>query len=274
MELAFIRWIQSFSSPFLDVLFQIITVLGEELVLVPAAVAWFWLCDQDEGKNLGFTLLFSVGCNNILKGIFRFPRPIGQPGVRTLRPQTATGTSFPSGHSQSAATFGFFVARKRKGGWYLLATTLSLAVGLSRLYLGVHYPKDVVAGIAAGILCVYLTGFLLKRWNRNTVTAIISVIYLLAALILKQENLWRVVGLEVGFFAGNVFCEKFAKFTTPKTAVKGLVRLLAGIAALGVYWVLTDMLLPHQGVWQALQCGFLSFFAFGLYPYIFLKAGF
>ena len=104
MELALLKWIQSFSSPFLDGLFQLITMLGEQWAVVLALALSYWVIDKNMGEEFAFTLLISGLCNNILKGVFRFERPIGQEGIRTLRAHTATGYSFPSGHSQNAAT--------------------------------------------------------------------------------------------------------------------------------------------------------------------------
>ena len=140
MELALLKWIQSFSSPFGDGMFQLITMLGEQWAVILVLAISYWAFDKKTGEELAFTLLVSGLSNNILKGFFRFERPIGIDGIRTLRAHTATGYSFPSGHSQNAATLYFFPAR-RGGGWrWAAAAVVSLLVGLSRLYLGVHYP--------------------------------------------------------------------------------------------------------------------------------------
>ena len=76
MELAVLKWIQSFSSPFLDVFFQLITMLAEQWTVILVLAAAYWLYDKKAGEQLAFTLLISGLCNNILKGIFRFERPI------------------------------------------------------------------------------------------------------------------------------------------------------------------------------------------------------
>ena len=72
MELALLKWIQSFSTPFLDGLFQLITMLGEQWAVVLALALSYWVIDKNMGEEFAFTLLISGLCNNILKGVFRF----------------------------------------------------------------------------------------------------------------------------------------------------------------------------------------------------------
>ena len=68
--------------------------------------------------------------------------------------------SFPSGHSQMSAGLFFSAAFRLKKGWaWILAPVLTLLVMLSRLYLGVHYPTDVLAGAALGIFFFWRGGW-------------------------------------------------------------------------------------------------------------------
>lgn len=85
-----------------------VTMLGEQWAVILVLAVSYWAFDKKTGEELAFTLLVSGLSNNILKGFFRFERPIGIDGIRTLRAHTATGYSFPSGHSQNAATLYFF----------------------------------------------------------------------------------------------------------------------------------------------------------------------
>src|SRR5690554_2577843 len=109
MELDLLRALQSIHSPFLDRFFEVITMLGEEVFIVPLLAILFWTVNKKFGEVLAFTIFTSLLLNNSLKDLFSFDRPIGEEGIRTLRPETATGKSFPSGHSQNAgATAGAF----------------------------------------------------------------------------------------------------------------------------------------------------------------------
>ncbi|MCI9406232.1 MAG: phosphatase PAP2 family protein [Oscillospiraceae bacterium] len=274
MELSLLKWIQSFSSPFLDVLFQLITMLGEQWAVVLILGFTYWVYDKQVGKELAFTLLVNGLCNNILKGIFRLERPIGQEGIRTLRRHTATGYSFPSGHSQNAAALYLFPAR-RKGGWlYLAAAAVSLGVGLSRLYLGVHYPKDVAAGLALGAASVFICPILWRRFPCEKMLAVLAGACLIPALWLGQEDLYKAFGLLLGFWGGIAFERKFVGFTIPGSGAKKALRFLLGLALCGGLAFVLKQGLPAAYLWDAARYTVLAFFALGVYPLLFHRAGF
>lgn len=93
----------------------------------------------------------SAAINTVGKGAVRRERPVldAVPVIRRLTRQPFT-TSFPSGHAASAAAFATGVALESKG-WGAAVAPLALAVAASRVYTGVHYPSDVLAGAALGI---------------------------------------------------------------------------------------------------------------------------
>ena len=274
MELALLKWIQSFSSPFLDGLFQLITMLGEQWAVVLALALSYWVIDKNMGEEFAFTLLISGLCNNILKGVFRFERPIGQEGIRTLRAHTATGYSFPSGHSQNAATLYFFPAHRR-GGWrWAAAGAVSLLVGLSRLYLGVHYPKDVAVGLALGIAAVFVCPFLWNRFHHEKMLAIMTAACFLPTLLLGQRDLYKAFGLLAGFWAGMMFERRFVGFSNQVSKGKKGLRLLLGLPLLGGVQFLLKLLFPPLLWLDAARYALLVFVALGLYPMIFHWAGF
>ncbi|MFI7286246.1 bifunctional phosphatase PAP2/diacylglycerol kinase family protein [Streptomyces anulatus] len=93
----------------------------------------------------------SAAINTVGKGAVRRERPIADlvPVVRQLKRQPIT-TSFPSGHAASAAAFAAGVALESKG-WGAVVAPVAVAVAASRVYTGVHYPSDVLAGAALGV---------------------------------------------------------------------------------------------------------------------------
>lgn len=92
----------------------------------------------------------SAAINTVGKGAVHRERPLLDvvPVLRQLKRQPFT-TSFPSGHAASAAAFATGVALESKG-WGAAVAPLALAVAASRVYTGVHYPSDVVAGAVLG----------------------------------------------------------------------------------------------------------------------------
>jgi undecaprenyl-diphosphatase len=116
------------------------------------------------------SVLSGLIASTILKDLFVRPRPDLVP-----RAAYSSGASFPSGHSMmSAITYlvlGALLARSQerkrlKAYFFLLAALLTLMVGVSRVYLGVHWPTDVLAGWTAGAVWALLC-WLAARWLQS-----------------------------------------------------------------------------------------------------------
>lgn len=154
-----------------------ITALGGAAVLTlltVAAGAFLFLCGK---KHMGLFVYASVAggllASMILKDLFQRPRPDIVPHVAYV-----STTSFPSGHSMLSAvtylTLGALLARSQsrkrlKAFFLLLAGLLTFLVGLSRVYLGVHWPTDVLAGWIAGAswaICCWLIARRLQSGHR------------------------------------------------------------------------------------------------------------
>jgi undecaprenyl-diphosphatase len=143
------------------------------LLLVTAAVAGF-LCLDRKFAAMGF-LIAAVGgglvLSSLLKAAFDRPRPSVVPHLSMVYT-----TSFPSGHSMMSAvvylTLGAVLARmvvRRRLKLYCLAIALLLTglVGCSRVYMGVHYPTDVLAGWTAGLVWATLCWLLARALQRR-----------------------------------------------------------------------------------------------------------
>lgn len=272
METSIIQWIQSFSNPFLDGLFQLITMLGEELIIVAVVALLYWGVNKDLGKYLCYSLCVSLCVNDVIKSAVRSPRPIGEEGIRSLRTETAGGYSFPSGHTQSAATFWFSLASWCKKRWlFLSAVLVSLLVALSRLYLGVHWPRDVAAGLVLGILLPLLTLFFYRKIKNRLLLYGFTLLPLLAGLFFTSPSHYcKVLGLYLGFMLGVLFEERFVHFSVEGPLLRRAVRFLAGLALLGAI-KLTLGLLGDGAPAHLIEYGCVSFFALGLWPLIFTK---
>ncbi|MEI5519179.1 phosphatase PAP2 family protein [Streptomyces brasiliscabiei] len=106
-------------------------------------------------RGVASLALASATINTLGKRSIRRPRPIldNVPLTRQLKRQPIT-TSFPSGHSASAAAFAAGVALESRG-WGAAVAPLATAVALSRVYTGVHFPSDVLVGAALGVGAAY-----------------------------------------------------------------------------------------------------------------------
>jgi len=171
-----ISFVQGNISPFLTRVMEGFTFLGS-VKWVGAAVVLIALVLFAKRKwSLGLFILLSTGVgtlfNVILKNIFKRQRP------EIHRIISESGYSFPSGHSTGAFIFYGSIAYlilhyTNKRGWQLLGVIiialLILAIGLSRIYLGVHYPSDVIGGYSAGgvwlIICILVFRYYENRKN-------------------------------------------------------------------------------------------------------------
>ena len=110
----FLEWLSGLRTPLGDLLMGAVTRLGEEALFIVLALTVFWCVDKKRGYFLLFTGFVGMVCNQLLKMIFRIPRPwVRNPDfeiVESAREQ-ATGYSFPSGHTQIAATLYGGIAR-------------------------------------------------------------------------------------------------------------------------------------------------------------------
>ncbi|HEX7004538.1 MAG TPA: phosphatase PAP2 family protein [Trueperaceae bacterium] len=166
-----IRSLQSVASPALDALALAVTNLGHEFSYVALLVIAYLVLDPQRGRRLGIYVLIAFYLNGLLKGAFDTARPyLLDPSVLRSHAAelTGPGAGFPSGHAQGAATFWGIGALYVRRGWFtVLALLLIALISLSRLYLGVHLPVDVVAGLALGALLVALAP-LLDRLHLST----------------------------------------------------------------------------------------------------------
>lgn len=276
MELAVLQWIQSFSNGFLDILFQGITLFGEQMVIVALITAVYWLYDRDFGEYLIISLLASLLLNNGIKNIFKLERPIGQEGIRTLREHTATGYSFPSGHTQTVTTFLWSAAAWLRKRWvYIVAAILPIAVGLSRLYLGVHYPKDVLAGLALGAGMSYIMLWLFRR-VRNRALLMLVAAALSAAVFLPfgaSEDFLKVLGMSAGFSAATAFERKFVRWEQPYSFRIRLLRWILCLAVMGAAYYGLKLICPDTLVFDFLRYFVFVFVGLGLYPLTFRRVG-
>lgn len=142
----------------LELPMQFFTFLGSQEFFLLVLPALYWAVDTKLGIRVGVILLFTSGLNNVFKLALQGPRPYWySPDVKALASEPSFG--IPSNHAQTAVglwgTGAVYLARP----WArVLALILIAMIGLSRLYLGVHFPHDVLIGwlLGAAVLWVFL----------------------------------------------------------------------------------------------------------------------
>jgi membrane-associated phospholipid phosphatase len=160
--IAVIHAFQSFRSPALTLIARIFTTLGDGIPYAIIIAALFWCIDERRGFLVGMTTFLSNGLNAALKSTFSVPRPFTRDAAIQLV-DVPDPFSTPSGHAQNSAAFWptlFGTGGKRKVALRILAAVgLPLCIGASRVYLGVHYPTDVLLGWAIGSIFAVVAVF-------------------------------------------------------------------------------------------------------------------
>jgi undecaprenyl-diphosphatase len=156
---AILRWMGTHGAPWLDTAALEVTALGARVVVymvVLVASVFLWQSRHHYSAALLWVAVIGSGLvNTVLKLTFNRPRP----DVFPWRTQHVGLASFPSGHAMTSivvyGTLAFLIARLAPTRWlrrlvWIVAVLVIVLVGLSRLYLGVHYPSDVLAGFVIG----------------------------------------------------------------------------------------------------------------------------
>ena len=191
MQLDILLFFQSIANPFLDVLMNLVSMAGEIIIPLFIILLVYWCIDKKRGYAVTLSMLTALITTQIVKAIVRYPRPfmVYPELIGGGRLETATGYSFPSGHSTTGASFYSSLAYVFRKRWLTIAAAiLILAIPVSRMYLGVHWPIDVavgtIIGLASGLLLCPLFGriydndkaFRLFTAISGTATAIVSII--------------------------------------------------------------------------------------------------
>ena len=273
MELEILRSIQSIANPFLDILFQLITMCGEQIVLISIIAVIYWALDKKFGEYIAYSVLTSVLLNNTIKDIFKMKRPIGEKGIRTLREQTATGYSFPSGHTQNASSFyGAMAIYLKKRVMHIIATIMIILVGFSRLYLGVHYPKDVIVGGILGVLTSLICYKLYNKFENKMLLYVITfVIFIPALTFAHSADFIKGMGTYLGFIIGIYIEKKYVNFSVEGSTGNKIIRVLLGILILLALQVGLKVLLPSATIFSFIRYLLISLTGIGIYPMVFKK---
>lgn len=258
LQAEIIKFIQLFSNPFLDIFFIIITNFGGALFYFIIIPVFYWSIDKKIGITLIISLMFSMYLNATLKNITAIPRPIGCPGIRNLFVSSAGGFSFPSGHAQGTATFwGVVMYYYRSRQVYILGFIVVVLVSLSRIYLGLHWPCDVAAGIALGILISMLFTSLLKRLK--PLPMLYSIIFMIAipfglAFIFPYKDNFIYMGLMAGSSVGYKFEDYLIGFKPQsKNKLKTLEKYAIGLGGFLLIYTVLKLIMPQQDFFSLLK---------------------
>lgn len=288
----FLNFLSQYRMEGLNLFFQGVTYLAQE-VFVVAVICWlFWCSDKRLAYTLGFSYFTSGLLVQGLKITFRIPRPwVLDPNFQAVPSAIpgATGYSFPSGHTQSiTALFGTLGFHAQKRMHKYLSFFVIFLVMFSRMYLGCHTPKDVLVSFGVSITCVAVCYVLFQKKETaagheamiSVCMALICIGLIVYAVVLCDRQIIaldygrdcaKAAGAGMAFALGYYIEKKYLRFTPPQTAKGKILRLITGLLAAVV---LQEGLKPVLGI--SLPASFLRYFAVVcwiliIYPLIFLR---
>jgi len=254
-----VRQIQTISSPGLTVIMRAITSLGSAsayMVLIPFI---YWCIDEKKGLRLAVVLLISVWVNLALKYFFDQPRPFFEAYDPSVGMDSVTMGGLPSAHAQNSLVLWMIIASWKpfpglsRSVHFGIAAFLCLLIGFSRLYLGVHFPTDVLGGWLLGgkILAVYfIAGNRIEALleSHNPRAGLIAAAALAFAMNLYRPSEYMLIpgGVILGLGIGCFLCRRYITFTASlnnRTVMEKrltlLVRYALGITAMVLLYVAT-----------------------------------
>jgi membrane-associated phospholipid phosphatase len=283
-EIKIINAVRSVITPFVDKLLELVTVFGEQMILILILLIVYFIFSKKAAQKMAFAVFTSLLLNNAIKGVVQRVRPFNHPNhtFDASRMETATGYSFPSGHTQNAAvcytSLGIFL--KKRSLWIIISVLIFL-IALSRVGLGVHYPSDVIVGATLGVGCAFFGAWLFTKFENNFPKQML--VYLVVALVFLPfvfifwRSKWEDIVIYKDFYTaysfylgyvGAVYLEhKFVNFNCDNPLKTRIIRTaIALVIVLLIQFALKAILPKDNIIFDSLRYFLLSFVTLGVYP--------
>lgn len=278
MDLLLLKTVQGFNSPLLDQVFIFITRMGESWFYVPLLAIIYWCVHRQYAIRIGLAFLASSFINSGLKAIIGRQRPIGTEGIRSLYTHTAGGTSFPSGHTQNATVFWRTVACCfRYFPVRALGLIIVVSIGISRLYLGVHWPSDVLGGLTFGLLVAEGFAWAERRLTtkqKNILLTITGVVIHVACIQLPSYQRLTIAGLFMGAVLGTLWERRFVLFQSNTEVFLQAIKVILGMTGvLLLDYGTRNLFPPGAPFYEYLRNLLIGFWVMGGAPWVFVRFG-
>ena len=297
IEINILKTFRGLSNNFLDNLFRVVSFLGEQYFVIAVIFIIFFFFDKKIGYHVMYSVLLGLCLNNSIKGLIKRPRPWVVDSTyepASIAKPTATGYSFPSGHTQNITTLLTSVSLEFKKKIIIISSIIIIClVGFSRILLGVHYPTDVLVGLLTGLLTAF-SGYLITKFIKDEFRKMLLVI--IATLIvftpfvfvfftkdssqmIWQKDFYVAWFMLLGFLPGYIIESKVVQMEISKKFYINLLRfigclLMFGVTYLGLKFLFRQPLFPQDDnsfkfIFDGIRYFFVVFNCLGLYPLLF-----
>jgi membrane-associated phospholipid phosphatase len=259
--LDFIRLIQSQANPPLTILMKVFTNLGSSVAYIVILPLIYWCVDEKKGLRLGIVVLVSAWLNLSLKFLLDQPRPFFMNYDPSLGMISETMGGLPSGHAQNSLVLWAIIASWVNKKWfYGIAALFCLLVGLSRIYLGVHFPTDVIGGwIIGGVLLgiYFFAGKQIETLlaSHSPRAGLIACAALAVIMILYRPSAALIMpgAMILGFGTGYYLCRYKIGFSASALSGRGrrekylflLLRPMLGIFVVALLYAISERIMVN-----------------------------
>lgn len=246
--MSFLYALSNIRFPLLDQFMLLITHLGEETAFLVIALAIFWCVDKLQGYYILGVGFCGTILNQFLKLACRVPRPwvqdVNFKPVAQAIPE-ATGYSFPSGHSQSAVgVFGCLAVNTKNKIFRYVCIAIAVLVPFSRMYLGVHFPSDVLVGAGSALVLVGAMRYMNEgKYLKQSLFVMcgLAVAYLVYVSLIDPatmdelnyshgvENAYTLLGATIGMLAGYFIDNKWIHFDVKAIWWAQILKVVGGL---------------------------------------------
>lgn len=278
----FIQSLQSYRNPFFDLLFQLLTFTGNiefYLIFLPTC---YWMINKRLGTHFAVLFVTSTYINFYLKYTINQPRPSASRVTILSGTEQSIEPGLPSGHAQNGMTlWGFFGKKWRKRWVQAIMAFLIVGGGISRLYLGAHFPHDVLVGWVVGLIILFLYFKLsppIETWlSQQTVPLqmiVPTALSILLLLLFNHEDIVDLVATFCGLGLGvplEIATVQYKEHSG--SLLQRLARYLLGLVILILIWRGLKPFLPDDLIGNFIRYALIGFWiAFGA-PWAFVKSG-
>jgi len=277
-----VLWFQQF-RPTLDIPFIAFTYTGEEMFFLLFLPLITWCINKDAGIRLMILFLLNTYFNSIAKSVADQPRPF-QINSRVKAVVHAGGGGFPSGHTQNALVVWSYLAYAFKKRWlWAPAVIMMIFVPMSRIYLGVHFPTDLLGGYILGLIILILYIKLeipardwLKEKSIGIQLSFSILIPLLLVLVMPKMDSHGIAtcGTLLGGCAGLTLEQKWIRCEVPNGFFKKIISYLIGIVVLFIFYVGLKKAfneLEPEPVFRFVRYSVLGFHFLFIAPWLFVR---
>lgn len=272
-----------YAGSWLDTMMVIVTSMGHFYFCFFLVSVIFWCYDKRTAVKIGIVFILSNVLNDFLKYTFNNPRPdaakLADDFQELTRGMNHNSPGFPSGHTQDTVSFwGSAIYFLRKKIIVISAACMILLVPYSRIYLGVHFPGDVLGGYLIGITfiaCIISLIYLLEKHiaalkDIITITLLI-VIPLVICNSIHGKYVYSTMGLLSGFLLGAFLGNERIDFYPKNTIIPHIIKIVTGITVLLLIFFGLTKVLPGTPAARFISSWLSGYTVTFIMPFLFSK---